>query len=73
MHPISINTEQVEQLKKSYTHLYHLKHFLDQKVGTIGRRLEKWEQAKSRFYFFKMKLKFIIVFFKQYTGFISFF
>ena len=43
----SINTEQVEQEKKSFTHFYHLTHFLDQKVGTIGRSLEKWDQAKS--------------------------
>ena len=45
MHPISSNTERLEQAKKRLTHFYH-DTFLNQKMGTIGR-LEKWDQAKS--------------------------
>ena len=41
-----INTERAKQERKGCTYFCHLTHFLDQKVGAIGRRLEKWNQAK---------------------------
>ena len=45
MHPISIYTEQEEQAKKSFTHFYHLTHFLDQNVGTTE---ESWKSGTKQ-------------------------
>ena len=71
----------MEQAKESFTYFYHLTHL----VGTIGRRLEKWDQAKSicknkglfdenkgSYRFFLAKDRFCIIFFTKLQAFKGF-